>query len=163
MSITLKFKKLSENATTPTRAYGYGNCWDVYAAETKEIHSFESTIVPTDLAFEVPQGYQLHVYNRSSNPLKNKLILSNSCGIVDTNYRGNLGCLFHTLPRQEDLHHGNPTMLPEYFLTDNPVMIHKNDKIAQIKLVPIQNEDIEEVAELSETERGENGFGSSSL
>lgn len=157
MSITLKFKKLSENATTPTRAYGYGNCWDVYAAETKEIHSFESTIVPTDLAFEVPQGYQLHIYNRSSNPLKNKLILSNSVGILDTDYRGNLGCLFHSLPKMgenPDNRYWNP-------LFDNPVLVKKGDKIAQIKLVPIQDEDIEEVEELSETIRGEGGFGSS--
>lgn len=157
MSITLKFKKLSENATTPTRAYGYGNCWDVYAAETKEIHSFESTIVPTDLAFEVPQGYQLHIYNRSSNPLKNKLILSNSVGILDTDYRGNLGCLFHSLPKMSE----NPNNQYWNPLFDNPVLVKKGDKIAQIKLVPIQDDDIEEVEELSETIRGEGGFGSS--
>ena len=54
-------------------------------------------------------------------------------------------------------------MLPEYFLADNPVIIHKGDKIMQMKLIPILDEELEEVEELSETTRGEGGFGSSSL
>ena len=164
MTLKIKFKKLSENAILPTKSYEKEkNCWDLYAAKDVEIHSFKSTLVPTDLAFEIPDSYQIHLYNRSSMPLKKGLILSNSVGIIDTSYRGNIQGLFHTLPRQEDLHQGNSTMLPEYFLADNPVIIHKGDKIMQMKLIPILDEELEEVEELSETTRGEGGFGSSSL
>lgn len=157
----IKFKKLTNDAITPTRAYGYGNCWDVYANEDITIHSFHSTMVHTGLAFEVPLGYQLHIYNRSSNPIKKNLILSNSTGILDMDYRGELCCLFHSLPQQEDIHNSNGFMIPEYFLVDNPVEIKKGDKIAQIKLVKIEEEDLIEVEELTETIRGEGGFGSS--
>ena len=93
--------------------------------------------------------------------IKKSLILSNSVGILDTNYRGELCCLFHSLPQQEDIHHSNGAMMPEYFLADNSVEIKKGDKIAQIKLVKIEDEELEEVSELTETTRGENGFGSS--
>ena len=161
MTLQIKFKKLTEDAITPTRAYGYGNCWDIYANEDVTIHSYCSTMVHTGLAFEVPNSYQLHIYNRSGNPIKKSLILSNSVGILDTNYRGELCCLFHSLPQQEDIHHSNGAMMPEYFLADNSVEIKKGDKIAQIKLVKIEDEELEEVSELTETTRGENGFGSS--
>lgn len=157
MSIKIKFKKLSENAITPTRAYGYGNCWDIYASQDTWVRSCSSNMVHTDLAFEVPQGYQLHIYNRSSNPLKKGLILSNSTGILDTDYRGELCCLFHTLPDNQTMSNiSTGGQLYERF-----VEIKKGDKIAQIKLVKIEDEELEEVEELSETTRGAGGFGSS--
>ena len=154
----IKVKKLSENAILPTKSYEKEkNCWDLYAAKDVVIHSFESTLVPTDLAFEIPDSYQIHLYNRSSMPLKKGLILSNSVGLIDTSYRGNIQGLFHTLPKMDENpnnHYWNP-------LFDNPVIIRKGDKIMQMKLIPILDEELEEVTELSETTRGEGGFGSS--
>ena len=155
----IKFKKLTEDAVTPTRAYGYGNCWDIYASRNAAIHSYCSTMVHTDLAFEIPVGYQLHIYNRSSNPIKNNLILSNSTGILDQDYRGELCCLFHSLPDKKPATGLTMSIWDELY--DRPVNINKGDKIAQIKLVPILEEDLQEVEELSETTRGEGGFGSS--
>lgn len=162
MTLQIKFKKLTEDAITPTRAYGYGNCWDIYANEDVTIHSFESTLVPTGLAFEIPQGYQVHLYSRSSNPLKNYLILSNSVGIVDMTYVGHIQGIFHTLPDMKDISQGaSGTTIPEFVLVDRPIKIEKGQKILQMKLVKIEDEELEEVSELTETTRGENGFGSS--
>ena len=147
--LKIKFKRLCDTAQIPTRSYGYGNCWDLYAAYDTIIHSDAATIVKTGLAFEIPDGYQMHVYNRSSNPVKRGLILSNSVGIIDSDYRGELGVLFHTLPVMQ----GNT-------LTDRPVEIKAGEKIAQFKLVCINPEELEESDILSETSRASGGFGS---
>lgn len=158
MSLKIKFKKISESAITPTRSYGKGNCWDVYASEDAEIHTYQTTIVKTGLQFEIPEGYQLHIYNRSGNPVKKGLILSNSVGILDTDYRGELGVMFHTLPDKKPSIGLTMSIWSELY--DRPVKINKGDKIAQIKLVAINDEELEEVEELSDTNRGEGGFGS---
>lgn len=147
--LEIKFKRLTPAAKIPTRSYGYGNCWDVFAATDATVHSFAATIVNTGLAFEIPDGYQMHVYNRSSNPVKRGLILSNSVGIIDSDYRGELGVLFHSLP-----------IMADGILTDRPVEIHAGDKIAQFKLVRINPEELTESATLSETSRASGGFGS---
>lgn len=150
--LTIKFKRLSPSAKVPTRSYGYGNCWDVFAAMDAVVHSYETTIVGTGLAFEIPDGYQIHVYNRSSNPVKRGLILSNSVGIIDSDYRGELGVMFHSLPIMV----GNA-------LTDRPVEIKAGEKIAQFKLVRINPEELEEVNTISVTSRASGGFGSTDV
>lgn len=147
--LQIKFKRLCDTAKIPTRSYGYGNCWDVYAASDAIVHSYEATIVKTGLAFEIPDGYQMHVYNRSSNPVKRGLILSNSVGIIDSDYRGELGILFHSLP-----------IMSGDVLTDRPVEIRAGEKIAQFKLVCINPEELTEVNLISETSRASGGFGS---
>lgn len=147
--LKIKFKRLCDAARIPTRSYGYGNCWDLYAASDVVVHSYGSTIVKTGLAFEIPDGYQIHVYNRSGNPVKRGLILSNSVGIIDSDYRGELGILFHSLP-----------IMVDNTLTDRPVEIKTGEKIAQFKLVRINTEELEEVEFLSATSRASGGFGS---
>lgn len=147
--LKIKLKRLCDTAKIPTRSYGYGNCWDLYAASDAVVHSNDVTIVKTGLAFEIPDGYQIHVYNRSGNPVKRGLILSNSVGIIDSDYRGELCVLFHSLP-----------IMAGNVLTDRPVEIKTGEKIAQFKLVRINPEELEEVDAISDTLRAAGGFGS---
>lgn len=145
---TIKVKLLENDSIIPSRAH-MGDLWDVYAAEDKEITEIP-TVVSTGLALEIPEGYNIKLYNRSSNPLKNGLILSNGIGVIDTQYRGTLGCIFHCVPHV-DKATGN--ILKTH-------TIHKGDKIAQIELCKLEDFAIDVVDTLSETDRGAGGFGS---
>ena len=135
--IKLKFKKLSENAYTPVRAHK-GDLWDIKASETVNLNEYPK-FVSTGLAFEIPEGYQIRIYNRSGNAKKG-VILANSVGIIDTLYRGEVKALFYSV-------YGD-------------YIIHKGDKILQMELVRINDIEFEETDELSDTERGTGGFGS---
>ena len=138
--IEVKIKLLSPTAKIPTQEHE-GDLYDVYADEDVLIVDGESKLVSTGIAFELPKGYQLRVYNRSGNPLKYKLVLSNSVGIIDTGYTGEIK--------------------GQFFCIYGCTMIKKGDKIMQLELVKIKDIKFTQVQELTKTDRGENGFGSS--
>ena len=136
----LKFKKLTENAYAPVQAHK-GDLWDIRASETVCLTPYPK-FVPTGLAFEIPEGCQLRIYNRSGNALKG-VILANSVGVIDTLYRGEVKGLFYS--------------------TYGDYTINRGDKVMQMELVRISDIELEEVAELSETDRGTDGFGSTGI
>lgn len=144
--LALKIKLLTPTAKMPTRAHE-GDLYDIYADEDKEITS-SPTLVSTGLAFDIPEGCQVRIYNRSSNPLKYGLILSNSVGIIDTHYKDEVKGIYHCIAHQE-----------QGFYRTNHV-IHKGDKIMQMELVKINDFDLEEVKELDKTNDRGGGFGS---
>lgn len=142
----INFKKLTESARTPTKAYEDDACYDLYADEQKTIFPCTSRSVSTGLAFEIPTGYCIIIYGRSGLASKNTVFPI--AGVIDSKYRGEVKvCLYNG--KQE--HYG----LGEAFL------VNKGDKIAQFKLEQVINLSFEEVNELSNTDRGTNGFGSS--
>lgn len=134
----LKYKKLTENAYAPEQAHK-GDLWDIRASADVELLADMAQLVPTGLAFEIPEGYQLRIYNRSGNALRG-LILANSVGIIDTGYRGEVKGVFYSI-------YGDH-------------IVHKGDKIMQMELVRLNDIELEEVEALSETDRGTGGFGS---
>lgn len=136
---SLKIKLLTPTAKIPTQAHE-GDLWDIYADEDISIIDGESKLVSTGIAFDIPEGYQIRLYNRSSGPLKNKLVLSNSVGIVDTTYTGEIK--------------------GQFFCIKGSYQIKKGDKIMQMELVKINKISFEQVEELSKTDRGAKGFGS---
>ena len=135
----LGIKLLTSTAKLPTQAHK-GDLWDIYADKDVLITDTESKLVSTGIAFDIPEGYQVRLYNRSSGPLKNKLVLSNSVGIVDSSYRGEIK--------------------GQFFCIDRCHLIHKGDKKMQMEIVKIDDIEFEQVEELSKTDRGTNGFGS---
>ncbi len=147
--IKLKVKKITEDAILPTQAHK-GDLFDVCSNKDMTINSFESTIVPLGIAMDIPEGYRVKVFSRSSLPLKKKIIVSNSVGIIDQQYKNELGLICHSLPNIND--NGQ--------LINNPVKIKKGDKIAQIQLEKIEDFEIEEVAELDTSNDRGGGFGS---
>lgn len=137
----LKIKKLNEAAKIPTRGTAGAACFDLYATEDVFIGSGDTKAVPTGLAFEVPYGYCMTVYSRSSSFAKLGLTIVPL--IVDSDYRGEV----MVFARYEERY-------PGYRL------IKKGDRIAQFKLERVFPTSIFEVKELSQTERGTGGYGS---
>lgn len=161
-TIKLKFKKLSDTAIVPTQA-NQGDMFDVYSDEDIIINSFEAKIVHTNIAFDIPDGYRIKIFSRSSLPLKKKIIVSNAVGIIDTYYKNGVGLICHSLPTtpcDEKSEIKNTFMLFDSLLFNNPIEIHKGDKIAQFQLEKIVDFELEEVEELDLSNNRGGGFGS---
>ena len=135
----LKFKKFTENATTPVRGSRYAAGFDLFSAEFKEILPQSCAIVNTDIGVMLPRGTYGRVAPRSGLAVKN--FIDVGAGVVDFDYRGNVGVVLFN-------HH------------TNSFHVKKGDKIAQLIIEKICVPKLIEVNELDETERGTNGFGS---
>lgn len=140
----LKFKKLKQNAILPIYAH-YGDAgMDLFSIEISDLKPGERKLISTGLAVEVPYGYELQIRPRSGLALKKGISIVNAPGTIDSGYRGEIAVIM--------INHGQ----------DN-FEINEGDKIAQAILNKIENAEIEEVEELSETSRGESGFGSTGI
>ena len=132
----IKIKKLNENAVIP-KYVNFGDAgMDLVATSKKVTDGYIE--YGTGLAFEVPVGFVILMFPRSSLPKKD-LLLGNSVGVLDHGYRGELLVRFKVLG-------------------ENHYEI--GDKIVQIMLLPFPKMEMNVVDKLDETERGENGFGS---
>lgn len=140
--LQVKIKKLNENAVIPHYSREGDCAMDMYATSihtTKEYIEYD-----TSIALEIPDGYVGLLFPRSSVSNKD-LLLCNSVGVIDSNYRGSIKFRFkHT----------------DKWLASVPNIYAIGDRIGQIMIIPFPKiEFVEE--ELSETKRGEMGFGSS--
>lgn len=145
--MVLKFKKLNGNAVKPTRGSKYAAGYDLYAnlpESTAIIRPGETAKIKTGISMEIPEGRFGAIYPRSGLATKNGLRLANCVGIVDQDFRGDI-----TVPIHND--------------TNIDQIIHNNDRIAQIVIQPYENVDLVESEELSDTERGIGGFGSTGV
>lgn len=142
MSIELKVKKLDSKAVIPKFAYEGDACFDLVAT-SRIIDPLNSTVTyGTGLAFEIPDGYVGTLYPRSSICNKD-LILSNGVGQVDAKYRGEIKAVFRI---------SRPAAAKIYEI---------GERIIQMRLEKLNNVNIVETNELTSTERGNGGFGSS--
>lgn len=140
----LRIKKLNENAVIPSYGSQYSAGADLYAVLDKdkiEIPPHETFLVHTGLAFEIPEGYVGLVYARSGLATKRGLAPANKVGVIDADYRGEVMVSLHN--------HSNT--LQE---------IDNGERIAQLVIAPFLKVEFEESDELSDTVRGEGGFGS---
>ncbi len=140
----LLFKKLKENAVIPKYANPGDAGMDLFSTEEYLLKPRERKLVSIGLAVEVPFGFELQIRPRSGLALKKGISIVNTPGTIDSGYRGEIGIIM--------INHG-----------EEEFKIIKGDKIAQAILNKIETADIEEVQELSETQRGDGGFGSSDL
>ena len=133
----VRIKKLNESAVIPSYAKSGDAGMDLVA--TRIINErLDSITYGTDIALEIPEGFVGLVFPRSSIR-KTDLILSNSVGVIDSGYRGEIQATFK---RSGVYAYG------------------VGDRIAQIMIIPHPDIEFEEADELSDTERGEGGFGS---
>ena len=139
-------KKLRENAILPTRGTALAAGVDLYALlpdgqESAAVAPQGKYLFPTGIAVEIPEGYVGLVFARSGIATKRQLAPANCVGVVDSDYRGECFIALHNDGTQErTIRHG--------------------DRIAQLVLLPFLPMEFEEVDALSETARGEGGFGS---
>ena len=136
----IKCKKLDPNAILPTRGSEYSAGWDLYALGDYTIMPGTVEKINTGLSFELPVNTFGGVFARSGLATKNGLRPANCVGICDQDYRGQY-------------------IVPLYNDSDFIQYIHNGERIAQLIIIPYVNSDIIEVNELSDTERGEGGFG----
>jgi len=136
----LKVKKLSREAKLPTKATEGSVCYDVYSTKRILFSPNEKNMIHTGLVFEVPKGYGMDIRPRSGLASRGLIIL-NSPGTLDSDYRGEL------LVSCANISNGN-------------ILVDKGDRIVQVRLFKVIDLEFEEVEEISETVRGKGGFGS---
>ena len=139
----INIKKLNERAIIPTYGSDYSAGADLYALTDEEISvkPFETVFVHTGLAIEIPEGYAGLVYARSGLACKQGLAPANKVGVIDSDYRGELIVALYNQSCEEK-------------------KINYGDRIAQLVVTPFLKCIFSEVKELSDTARGEGGFGS---
>ena len=139
----VKIKKLSENAVIPTYAKEGDAGMDVVATSIIN-ETLDSITYGTDIALEIPEGFVGLVFPRSSIR-KTHLHLSNSVGVIDSGYRGEIQATFKKIQG----------------ISNNALDNYKvGDRIFQLMIIPHPTIQFQEVDELTTTERGEGGFGS---
>lgn len=141
---TLKVKKLEHfTGDLPKYETGLASGFDVRAkiSEPIVLKPGERTLIPTGLSFEIPEGFEIQVRPRSGWAIKEGVSLVNTPGTIDADYRGEVKIIVINLG-QED------------------VTITNDHRIAQMVLCPVVQADFEVVEDLTTTDRGEGGFGS---
>lgn len=142
MKYNVKIKKLNENAIIPTYGSPYSAGADLYSAmDELTIAPHTTFLVKTGIALELPIGFAGLIYARSGLASKRGLAPANKVGVIDCDYRGEVMVALHNH-------------------TDTPQTVAKGERIAQLVITPYVVADFEEADELSETVRGEGGFGS---
>ena len=146
MSQTLKFKKTDPRAIVPARstpgAAGYDMCACLEVPVT--IYPGETVMIPTGISMEIPLGVAGLIFPRSGMASKRGLAPANKVAVIDPDYRGEI---FIAL-----LNHGKVHQV-----------IQPGDRIAQMLFIPYFAPELEEVEVLSETKRGDGGFGSTGV
>ena len=159
----VKIKKLNKGAIIPRYAKDQDAGLDLVAT-SKSYDDNGNVVYGTDLAFEIPKGYVGLLFPRSSNAKKD-LLLSNSVGVLDSGYRGEVLFKFKSSIRSLSLmslvkiifkKNGNKLKIFNEFSGDYKI----GDRIGQLIIMPYPTIEFEEVEELSETERGSRGYGS---
>lgn len=137
-NLKIKFKKMNPNAVIPKRGTIGAAGFDLTAIG---LEVTETTLkFDTGIAVEIPPGYVGLAFPRSS-VCKTGLQLANSVGVIDSDYRGSISFVFYK----------GPTWIEPYSY---------GDRIGQLVIMPIPEVEFVEAEELSETERGEGGYGS---
>lgn len=113
---------------------------DIRTNEDFVLYPGHRMLVHTGLFIELPEGYEAQIRPRSGLALKKGITVLNSPGTIDSDYRGEVCVIFY--------HSG-----------DAPEVFHKGDRIAQMVIAKHEHAEFEQVSELSETKRGEGGFG----
>ncbi len=140
----LKIKKLRENAKVPARATAGSAGMDLYACidEPKTLAPGKLLLIPTGIAIELPSPeYVAYIFARSGLGIKHGICLANGVGVVDSDYRGEVCVGLCNVSDRE--------------YTVNPF-----ERVAQMVISPVSLMPTVEVTTLSDTERGEGGFGS---
>ncbi|NEQ52398.1 MAG: dUTP diphosphatase [Leptolyngbya sp. SIO3F4] len=141
MPITIKFQKLSPAAIIPSYAHPGDAGADLVAIAQHTLAPMQRLAIPTGLAAEIPQGYEIQVRPRSSLALKHGITVLNTPGTVDAGYRGEIKVILINLG-------------------ETSFEIVPGQRIAQIVIAPVTQAEFLITEHLSESQRGEGGFGS---
>lgn len=161
--LTVNIKKLNNDAVIPSYAK-HGDAGMDLTATSVEADEHGNVVYGTGIAIEIPSGYVGLLFPRSSNAKKD-LILSNSVGVIDSGYRGEIlmkfkeginakkiiGTILSTLYKKLGIEEQETPKFSNY---------EKGDRIGQVIIMPVPTVQFNEVDELSNSDRGIGGFGS---
>ena len=141
--ISVKIKRISKNVLLPAYQTEHSSGVDLQAdiLEPVTLRSGERQLIPTGISVAIPAGFEAQIRPRSGLAIKKGLSLVNTPGTIDADYRGEIKVIAINL--------GN-----------EPILIEKGERIAQMVFVPVVQAQFEEVETLDETTRGAGGFGS---
>ena len=138
----IKLKKIDKMLSIPKQAHDGDAGHDLISAIDTTILPGERKLIPTGIALQIPDGYGGFVQPRSGLAIKHGISLVNTPGLIDSSYRGEIKVIMINLDKSESF------------------SINRGDKIAQLVIQKVADCQFEEVDELSVTERGSSGFGS---
>ena len=169
MKLDLNFKKLSPTAITPTKAHTTDAGFDLYADEDVVLKYGDTAAIKTNIAIELPEGYVADVRPRSGLTLNTGLRVH--YGTVDSGYRDGIGIICENGSHvQNDENNKNRiykvasgTLHHASIWEQEVIIIKQGQKIAQLVILPIPEITLQEVTELSDSDRGINGFGSTGI
>lgn len=141
MPPTIKFQKLTPTAMLPTYAHPGDAGADLVAIDQHTLAPRSRLAVPTGLAAEIPQGYEMQVRPKSSLALNHGITVLNTPGTIDAGYRGEIKVILINLG-------------------EAPFEISPGQRIAQIVIAPVSQANFVVTEQLSQSQRGEGGFGS---
>lgn len=141
LSSDVTFQKRYDDAIIPTRGSADAAGLDLYSWETVNIAPGKTIKIDTGISVELPKGTFGAIFARSGLATKHGLRPANCVGVVDADYRG-------------------PVIVALHNDSDETRAVTKGDRIAQLVVIPYVIPTIKEATELSDTERGEGGFGS---
>lgn len=142
--MNVNIKKLYDDAIIPTRGSEEAAGYDLYAhlEESKiDFNPGETKMVGTGIAVEIPRGYYAAIFARSGIASKRNLRPANCVGVIDSDYRGEI-------------------KVPLYNDSNNSQTLEKDERVAQMVIMPYLSVTFNEVDNLSESNRGQGGFGS---
>lgn len=137
----VNFVKMNDDAIVPTYGTLFSAGADLYSVEEVKIDAGDTKIIHTGIILEIPEGYGGFVFARSSLASKRGLAPANKVGVIDSDYRGEIMVSLHN--------HSNESQVVE-----------KGERVAQIVFMPYAMANFIQTEDLSKTERGEGGFGS---
>ena len=137
-------KRVEKDAKIPRYAHEGDAGVDLYANKEVLIEKGEIALVPTGIKIALPKGFEAQVRPKSGLALKNGITVLNTPGTIDEGYRGEICVIV--------VNHGKQAF-----------KVEKGNKIAQMVFNKVEKAEFEEVEELDDTTRGENGFGSTGL
>ena len=140
----VKIKKLHPEAIVPQYAHEGDSGADLFSTIDYTLQPMERKAIPTGLSAEIPKGFELQVRPKSGLALKNGITVLNTPGTIDYGYRGEIHAILINLGSE-------------------PYIIKAGQKVAQLVAAPVAYAKFEVVEDLSETSRGEGGFGSTGL
>lgn len=152
----VKIKRLHPNAVIPCYAKPGDAGMDLTAVKVT-FDEYGNIVYHTGLAFEIPEGYVGLIFPRSSNCKKN-LLLTNSVGVLDSGYRGEVTLRY--APNMQEVVAASSTNF-DVALSDECGVYDIGERVGQIIIMPYPSIEFEEAEELSQTERGTGGYGSS--
>jgi dUTP pyrophosphatase len=143
-SVKVKVKRLHKDAVIPRYATSGSAAVDLHSTVSGTLLPRERAIIPTGISVQIPEGHVGLIFPRSGNAANHGITLTNAVAVIDSDYRGEVKVLL--------VNHGF-----------RPFEINVGDRIAQMMILPYPTVEFVDTDELTDTERGSGGFGSTGV